>query len=279
MNPAEDCLQHLRNKKWIELNKVLSDNKSAEHLSDSPTFSVFENVFIDEIKRHEDETNEDLFIVATSIFQRHYYKNSRFRLSEDAEVRLAKYLFDRQPHEIYAKILVDDPSAKAYLEKCNNKRQNEIDNIRLSSNLNIRVGEHGNLKFDKDIFNGSLQEKELFLAAQKVLPESILLPNTALSTVINSKVCKFLTSKTTDFFYKSTLDLCVVNPENYMPEIFIELDSSWHDRPDQIERDKMKDEIFQKAALKLDRLRKRQNKDMIEIFQLFIQKNPQANKA
>lgn len=271
MNPAEDCLQHLMNRKWIELNTVLSDDKSAEHLADSPTFSVFEKVFIEEIKRLEDETNEDLLIVAASIFQRHYYKNSSFRLSVDAEFRLAKYLFDKYPHEAYAEILIGDPSAEAYLERRNNERQNEIDNNVLSSNLNIRIGEHGELKFDRDIFK-SPPEKELFLAAQKVLPGSILLPNTALSTVINSKVCQFLTNKTTDFFYKSTLDLCVVNPENYMPEIFIELDSSWHDRPGQIEKDKMKDEIFGKAGLRLDRLRKRQNKNMIEIFELFIKK-------
>jgi hypothetical protein len=105
------------------------------------------------------------------------------------------------------------------------------------------------------------------------LPDKILLPNTALSTVISSKVCDFLDRKTSSFFYKSTLDLCVVNLNTYRPELFIELDSSWHDKPKNFENDQMKNKIFQKAGLKLYRLRKKENKRMIEIFELFIRNN------
>ena len=55
-----------------------------------------------------------------------------------------------------------------------------------------------------------------------------------------------------------------------MPELFIELDSSFHDKPQNAEKDKMKDEIFKKAGLKLHRLRKKENNEMIEIFEIFI---------
>ncbi|MFW6351313.1 MAG: DUF2726 domain-containing protein, partial [Bacteroidota bacterium] len=154
--------------------------------------------------------------------------------------------------------------------------QSTIDKNRISANLNIKIGKNGLLKFDKEIFNDSPQEKELFLAAKKILPNSILLPNTALSTIISPKVCEFLNKNTIDFFYKSTLDLCVINSKSYMPEIFIELDSSWHDKPKQIEKDKMKDEIFKTAGLVLERLKKIENKDMTEIFELYI-KNKYAS--
>jgi uncharacterized protein DUF2726 len=273
MNPAEDCLKHLQNRNWIELGKVLSDNKKAKDLADSQTFSIFENVLIDELKSHENETNEDLLIVASRIFQIHRHEKSTLRLSENALIKIVSYLFEKDPQEIYATILIDNKDAQLFLEKHKNDIQNKIDTDRISANLNVKIGEHGKLKFDKDIFNGSPQEKELYLAAKKVLPESILLPNTALSTIINSKICEFLDDSISTFFYKSTLDLCIVNSKTFRPELFIELDSSWHDRPINVRNDKMKDEIFQKSGLKLHRLRKKENKEMVEIFELFIKKN------
>ncbi|MDE3236668.1 MAG: DUF2726 domain-containing protein [Bacteroidota bacterium] len=273
MNPAEDCLKYLKNRNWIELNKVLSDNKNAKELAESPAFLVFENVFIDELKRYETETSEDQLAVASRVFQLHQFTDSNFTLSENALKKIARFLFDKNPEKKYAIILCPDSDAMHFLESEEKTIQVEIDTRRLGGNLNIRVGESGRLQFDKDIFNDSPQEKELYLAAKSVLPDMILLPNTALSTVISSKVCDFLETKTSSFFYKSTLDLCVVNPMTFRPELFIELDSSWHDKPGRLENDKMKDEIFQKAGLKLHRLRKKENKEMTEIFELFIKNN------
>ncbi len=273
MNPAEDCLKYLQSRNWTELTKVLSDNKNARDLAESPTFSIFERVFIDELKRHENETSEDLIVIASRIFQIHRHDNSSFTLSENALKGIARYLFDKNPDEVYAEILVNEPDAQIFLENQKISIQKKIDIERLGANLNIKVGEHGNLQFDKDIFNGSPQEKELYLAAKNILTDSILLPNTALSTIIDSKVCGFLDNATANFFYKSTLDLCIVNPTTFKPELFIELDSSWHDKPKNSDNDKMKNKIFQKAGLKLHRLRKKENKEMIEIFELFIKEN------
>lgn len=105
------------NKNWTELNSVLSDNESAEQLAESPTFSIFEDIFISEIKRLEDEANDDLFVVASRILDIHRHVNSSFQLSPDSLESLAKYLFDKHPDEAYAKFLVNDPVAKSFLEK------------------------------------------------------------------------------------------------------------------------------------------------------------------
>ncbi len=276
MNTAEECLKCLQNQDWNRLSKVLSDNKNAKNLAESPTFSIFENILIDELKRYENDSDEDLLIVAARVFQIHQHKDSSFILSQNALLKVAKYLFDKNPQEIYAEVLTNDPEALKFLENHKKEIQSNIDTNRISANLNIKVGKHGKLVFDKEIFN-SPQEKELFLAARKVLPSLILLPNIALSTIIDSKVCEFLVHTTTTFFFKSTLDLCVVDPDSFFPKLFIELDSSWHDRPRNMENDKKKDEIFKSAGLKLHRLRKKENKDMTEIFELFIKKITQAN--
>jgi hypothetical protein len=270
MNPAEDCLKYLQMRNWKELSNVLSNNTNAKYLAESSTFLIFENVFINELKRHENETNEDLIVVASRIFHIHKDDKSSFTLSENALKDIVRYLFDKNPNETFAKILDDEPDAQLFIEIQKISIQKKIETERLGANLNIKMGEHGNLQFEKDIFNGSPQEKELYLAAKRVLTNSILLPNTALSTIIDSKVCNLLNKDVANYFYKSTLDLCIVNPSTFRPELFIELDSSWHDKPKNLKNDKMKNEIFHKAGLTLHRLRKKENKEMIDVFELFI---------
>lgn len=49
MNTAEECLKSLQNQDWDQLNKILSDNSITEGLAKSGTFSIFENVLIDEL--------------------------------------------------------------------------------------------------------------------------------------------------------------------------------------------------------------------------------------
>ncbi|WP_157501263.1 DUF2726 domain-containing protein [Echinicola vietnamensis] len=275
MNIAEECLKCLQNKNWTQLNTLLSDNQNSLELAESPTFNIFENILVDEIKRYEsevDDGNNELFIVVARIFQIHEHKESSFEMSASGEKKIARYLFDKNPQVNYAEVLTDDIDAQEFLKNHQNKVKSIIDTTRISANLNVKVGEYNDLVFDKEIFN-SPQEKELFIAARKVLPDSILLPNTALSTIIDSKICKILDPQTATFFYKSTLDLCIVNSQTFYPELFIELDSSWHDIPKNNQNDIKKDKIFKKAGLKLYRLRKKENKDMAEIFELFINEN------
>ena len=135
--------------------------------------------------------------------------------------------------------------------------------------MNIKAGQRNDGLQSRNIFK-SPQEEELYFAAKETLPNHILLPNTALSTIINESICHLLDKNVANFFWKSTLDLCIVNPETFIPELFIELDSSWHDKPKNQINDKKKDSIFMQAGLTLFRLRKKQNRTMIEEFELFI---------
>ena len=61
------------------------------------------------------------------------------------------------------------------------------------------------------------------------------------------------------------MDLVVFEPFNqYEPIYFFELDSVWHDEEDAKEKDKMKDNIFSAAGLKLFRIRDKQNQKIDE---------------
>jgi len=74
----------------MELNQMLSNNQNATELAESTAFMVFENHFINELKRHEDEKSENQLIVAARIFQIRRHENTSFALTENAFVRLTK---------------------------------------------------------------------------------------------------------------------------------------------------------------------------------------------
>lgn len=270
MNTTENSLKHLQEKNWLELNKLLSNEQNCSELASDPIFSIFEQNLVFEIERFENENAEDLSTVLARIFQLNQDLKV-LNLSQTCIIQIAEYLFRKHPSEKYAKILTENVKAKEFLEKKSNEREHEIEKTIIAANLDIKIGVSGKLDFSKSIFN-SPQEEELFFSAKSFLKEEILLPNISLSSIINSKITELLDSKTSTFFYQSTLDLCIVDSKTLKPIFFIELDSSWHDKPNQVLKDKMKDEIFQKAGFKLHRLRKKENKPMNEVFELFIKK-------
>lgn len=276
MNITENCLHFLQEKKWLELNKLLSDKQNCLKLASDPIFSIFENNLVDEIKRFENENPENLSTVLARILQLNQDLKI-LNLTQNCIIQIAEYLFKKHPTEKYAKILKDSIDAKAFLENKSNERKEQVEKTVLGANLNIKVGAAGKLDFSKSIFN-SPQEEELFFLAKSFLNQEIILPNISLSTIINSKITELLDRQATTFFYQSSIDLCIVDPISFKPIFFIELDSSWHDNPKQVEKDKMKDQIFEKAGLTLHRLRKKENKPMKEVLEIFMKKHYKFNK-
>ncbi|PHR70595.1 MAG: hypothetical protein COA67_08190 [Lutibacter sp.] len=272
MNITENCLSYLKDNKWDDLNSIFSNKEYCSELSSDPMFSIFESNLVSEIQKFDNNSDENISLVLAHIFQLSQNKNSSLTLSVNCTKEIAQHLFKKYPLEIYAEILTNNYDAKTFLTKKSIEKKEKIENALLAGNLNIKIGQTGNFDFSKSIFN-SPPEEDLYIVAKKVLINEILLPNTALSTIIDSKITNLLDSQKTEFYYKSTLDLCIVNPKTYKPVFFIELDSSWHDKPRQILKDAMKDDIFKIAGYKLHRLRKLQNKSMNEIFEIFIRQN------
>lgn len=271
MNITENCLTYLQTKEWLKLNQLLSSESNCKELATDPIFMVFEMNIINEIKRYENNGDENLSTVLVRIFQLN--QNLKIlKLSENCVLELAEYLFHKHPSEQYAKILTRNSHAQEFLKSKDYERTEKIENTILASNLDVKIGSSGELDFSKSIFN-SPQEKELYLASKRILPNELILPNIALSSIINSSVIKLLANKTRSFFFQATLDLCIVDPQSFRPKFFIELDSSWHDNPKQIDNDRMKNEIFERAGMELHRLRKKENRSMDEIFEMYIKKN------
>lgn len=274
---TENCLIFLQTKEWLKLNELLSNENNCKELASDPIFPIFEANLVKEVRRLEEDGDKIVSTVLARVFQLSQNLNI-LKLSESCVTELAEYLFEKNPSEQYAKVLTKNISAQDFLKRKSIERKEKVEKTILASNLNIKIGESGELDFSKSIFN-SPQEQELYLASKRILKNEIILPNIALSTIVNSKIMELLGQRTKTFFLNSTLDLCIVDSQTFKPKFFIELDSSWHDNPKQIENDRMKDEIFKKAGMKLNRLRKKENKSMDEIFELFIKNNMGANSV
>jgi hypothetical protein len=199
MNITETCLSFLQKREWLKLNELLSDEKNCKELASSPTFKLFENYLVSEIKRYEDDGNKDtLFVVVSRIFDLSQ-KTKILKLSEPCVLGIAEYLFEKYPTERYAKMLPENEKAREFLKRKDKERKSEIEKNTLTHNLQIEIRASGSSDFSKSIFNAP-QEKELYLAARKVLKDELILPNIALSSIIDSKVVELLEPKIKNFF-------------------------------------------------------------------------------
>jgi Protein of unknown function (DUF2726) len=78
----------------------------------------------------------------------------------------------------------------------------------------------------------------------------------ALQTIFQyDRIKKLLDAEEFRYFLMSQADFCVTSTANYLPIMAVELDSDYHDSPEQLERDAKKDRIFQLGGVPLLRLR------------------------
>lgn len=93
-------------------------------------------------------------------------------------------------------------------------------------------------------------------------PDYIVYPNVALQVIIDSDypdIAKEIPQKTEwksayNFFYNSSVDLCVISTIDYLPLVAFEIDGESHDESRQ-ENDQFKNLLFRKAGIPLERLR------------------------
>jgi Protein of unknown function (DUF2726) len=150
------------------------------------------------------------------------------------------------------------------LPKAVSHSQNKI--LRVIENIQIE-----NNDYTKPLFN-SPQESDFFQALRQVFPRYDVYPNVGLSSLINyENIKKRLSTEEREYFLKSHVD-CVVFDQfrGYKPIYFFELDSSFHDTPEQKVKDGYKNKILAVAGQKLYRIRKVSPQVTIQNFMLMI---------
>jgi len=147
--------------------------------------------------------------------------------------------------------------------------------LQVTENRNIAA-----VNFTKPLFN-SRQEDDFFQALRQVFPTYGVYPNVALSCLINFEAIKSsLSSEERSFFFNGIVD-CVVFDQhrNYTPVYFFELDSVFHDTPEQKGKDQYKDNILSLAGQKLYRIRKVLDQVGINGFIVMIREVLDGSKA
>ncbi|WP_431023695.1 DUF2726 domain-containing protein [Halomonas sp. H5] len=119
----------------------------------------------------------------------------------------------------------------------------------------------------------SRQEQLFFEAVRETFPTYHPYPNVAVSCVIDySSIRDILSAEAREYFFKAIIDSVVFDSgKGYEPRFFIELDSHYHDNERAAKNDRMKDEIFKAANVKLIRIRAYdQNEATVERFKKLV---------
>lgn len=111
-----------------------------------------------------------------------------------------------------------------------------------------------NVRF-KPVFN-SKTEYTIYGLLVQLFPNHLVFPNMALQTIFQYKrMYDVLSGSEFKYYLMSQVDFCITSTATYLPIIGIEADSHHHDEPDQKERDRKKDRIFELGGVPLVRLR------------------------
>jgi len=148
------------------------------------------------------------------------------------------------------------PSANVTIQPVKETPQGTIQHSQ-SQNLNVKQNSNvANVDFTRTLFK-SKQEGDFFQALRQVFPRYDVYPNVALSCLIDfDGISLELSAEEKRFFFMGIVD-CVVFDQfrSYRPLFFFELDSAYHDTPEQQVKDRYKDRILAVAGQKLYRVR------------------------
>lgn len=272
-----DALILLSKKKWADVFLLMENQRTYKKLmSDSIFSSVFHDYFIPELLNNQEFSTEERHLYLSKVNDLHKAKSNSFLLTKEQHLELTLELLKQNPDYHLAKQFPKHPYCKEIIEQHNKKEKAKSDIIReefiLRNKLNIVEFEATGQVFSKDSILKSPQELEFCNAAIKVFEEYLILPNAALSTVVPSEIIPNNLKYDKWFYLTTTVDLVIVECNSFKPIYFFELDSKKHDEEHQQKKDKVKNLIINESGFKLHRVRKRENVDSTDYFEIWLRK-------
>lgn len=258
----EQIYQLTFRKQWAELLALVyqySKVASSDELVMSAV-KTFEDEFFGELDKGV--TKDNIQTVLEKLFL--LDKGKIYKLSEQRSVRVVVELiniYERQgllkeayeyakfypKNEICAEIIrLHQESSPKIIEHSQSRK------INVTENRNIKNVDHSTSLFK------SQQEVDFFMAVRELFQMYVVYPNVALSCMISfDKIKNNLSQEEKSFFFKGIVDCVVFDQHNsYKPINFFELDSHYHDQPEQKLKDSYKDNILALAGKRLYRIRK-----------------------
>lgn len=259
MFDREHLFQLLMQKQWDEIAKVLHHNseilktdpiiQQAIHLFETEFFSDMDTLEAKQKLKHIEFTG-----LVIELKQKCFSIGFVNRFV-DEKIKIFK-LLEHDGLISFAAEHQDRPLAREILGKIQGKKPELLadarrPNVSIKSNVTNYEKKH-TIKLFR-----SKQEEMFFEAVRKALPTYHPYPNVALSCVLDFDAIKSkLTEQQESYFFKAIIDSVVFDTdEGYNPMFFFELDSSYHDSKRSQINDKMKDDIFKAANVKLIRIR------------------------
>jgi hypothetical protein len=258
----ENILLLVSKQAWQQIIEEFKDNDNYNTIcSDGILKPLIDTHFISELLNNSTLNNDPAYKYYLEQFcQMHDSTKFNFKLSDsDYRKLIIKIVEVEQMLDYaykYALKFPDEPICKKVILEYQEQlpkyvKHSQQGEIIVTENRNIR-----NIDARIGLFK-SQQEYQFYRATIDVFLNFLVIPNVALSAVIDFGLVKDnLTNEEKNYFFKALIDCVVINTEdNFKPIRFIELDSIYHDTEEQQQRDKMKDNIFSAAGQKLLRVR------------------------
>jgi len=255
----EELFQLLAEKQWDKIAKVLHNN--SEILKSDPiiqqAIQLFETEFFEDMESLEPQRKfKHIEFTGLVIELKQKCFSTKF-VERFTDEKLS--VFQAINHDgliSYAASHQERPLARKILSDIQKEKPESLADAR-RQNVSIKANVTNNEKKHTIKLFRSKQEEMFFEAVRKTFPTYHPYPNVALSCVLNFDAIKSkLSTKQKDYFFKAIIDSVVYDTdEGYNPMYFIELDSAYHDSEHSKANDKMKDDIFKAANVKLIRIR------------------------
>ncbi len=259
----EQIYQLTFRKQWLELLELVYKYSRIASTDELVMNAVknFEDEFFEELDRGTPKDNFEVLLEKLFLLD----KGKIYQLSKERSMRIVVELVKFYNNKGLTTEAYDYAKFYPNNEVCAEviKYYEELQPTKLvthSQKNNIKVIENNsiaNVDYTTSLFK-SRQEIDFFMAVREVFQMFVVYPNVAISCLIDfDKIKNDLSLEEKNFFFKGIVD-CVIFDQynNYKPIKFFELDSPYHDSPEQNLRDNYKNNILALAGQKLYRIRK-----------------------
>jgi hypothetical protein len=273
----ETVFQFVNQKDWKSLIEVFKENENYKFISeDSILKPLIDKYFIKELLDNSSLQSDPAYkYYLQNFYQLHVHEKFQFQLKEENFKKLIVKIVETEENlnqayhfaTYFPEETICQKKIKEYEESLPKVvRHSQENELYVTENKNI-----GNRDATISLFK-STQEYHFYKAVREVFQMFLLIPNVSLNAIIDfDKIKSRLTKEEKDYFFTALLDCAIIDTEKkYKPIKFFELDSSFHDKEEQLKKDKMKDKIFAAAGQKLLRIRrktfKENEKDFIKLI-------------
>lgn len=262
----DDALILLKEENFDLLIRNIKDKFIFKKLMEDPIFKIiFEENLLNAI--NNSSKNEEYKAICIKMLNDYHINiDHSFQFKETDLDIVGQTLLSNFPSVDIARQFPNLSISQEILAEYNKKAQEDIaknlDDARIKKEYIFNQVSNRNIeskKYSKSIFN-SPQEEYIFEALIRNSDNQyLILPNISLPTIIAREIAQDLGMNKfeRDFFLRTSVDISIVDKEDYRVLIVVELDSSFHDEISQMEKDVLKNKIFKKSEIEMFRIRQK----------------------